>query len=236
MERGVVLTAGGSRRGSIDKPRRTAPRRCCGLGGCWARVSLPPDEQTPRRRRSRPSRHNARSCECCVTSSTVVHTWSPPSRHYAPTSGPGDGARNGPKCPPISSIKRSMPKLCSGFDRCRLDPDRHARQPGHAGQPFQVVGRAGHQPVHVRPACGVRQPPLPLWPQPCGTAITPATMSLVAATGNSIAPCGELTRTRSPSAMCRSAAPSTCIRPCWRVASLARGTPPLRTPNAEKLA
>ena len=43
-----------------------------------------------------------------------------------------------------------------------------------------------------------RQPPVPLWPHPCGTATTPATMSLVTMTGSSISPYGEAIRTLSP--------------------------------------
>ena len=69
-----------------------------------------------RRPRSRPSRHNARSWERCVTSSTAGHTWSPPSRNCTRISRPADGVRNVPKYPLISSSDSSTPRQFNGFD------------------------------------------------------------------------------------------------------------------------
>ncbi len=112
------LPAGGRRSGPIERQRRSAHRRCCGRGGYWVPAYRPLDASTRRRPRSPPSRRNVRSWGCCVTSSTVVRT--SPRRFWncRPISGLGAGVPNGPKFHPISSIKRSMRKLRSGFDRC----------------------------------------------------------------------------------------------------------------------
>ena len=78
------------------------------LGACLAAAGR---SRRGEGRRSRPSPRNARSCECCVTSSTVVRTWSPRSRNCSADQRAGRWRPEWPEdSAPISSIKRSMPK------------------------------------------------------------------------------------------------------------------------------
>ena len=111
-----------------------------------------------------------------------------------------------------------MRKWCSGFDRGH--GSTRTGTPVRCAIPASFSRSSGALDINrltfAPPApLAVRQPPVPLWPQPCGTATTPATMSLVTMTGSSISPCGDAMRTVSPSTMFAAAASSTCMRAYW---------------------